>query len=331
MKTTVLTTAALLTAMTGLAIAKPIPPQPERVERVEQPQDEVNEKPKAQARQAPLELIAYLGVGTEPMPERQAAALGLKPATALRVTAVQPDTAADLAGLKAGDVLTHLDDQLLITPRQLSVLIQNHKPGDKITLKLLRDGKALSIKATLGERQQLRQFQRGLNGPIRLAEDEMIPEQLLRQMLNDQIKLQRLDGPEELPRAMREMIERMQEQQGEMRLRIEQMQRDMKLNPDIFDGMPPIGQGMRGMRSVVSINDGKHSLKLVSNGQDRELTVKDKDGKVLFDGQLPEDGQVEGLAKEVQEKVDKMLNSNRIRIEIQPAPAPQPQADGPVT
>ncbi len=53
---------------------------------------------------------------------------------------VVPDSPA-AATLKKNDVLTKLDDQLLIEQRQLSVLIRNHKDGDEVTLTYIRGGK----------------------------------------------------------------------------------------------------------------------------------------------------------------------------------------------
>jgi serine protease Do len=58
---------------------------------------------------------------------------------------------ADKAGLKSGDVVTKFDDQeVRIKTNELSSLISAKKVGDLVELQVVRDGKTLSLKATLG-------------------------------------------------------------------------------------------------------------------------------------------------------------------------------------
>lgn len=82
------------------------------------------------------------------------------------------------------------------------------------------------------------------------------------------------------------------------------------------------------MRSVVMVNDGEHILQLTADNQARHLTVKTLEGEVLYDGPLPEDGQVDGLPQAVQEKVDNLLKGNR--IEWQAPPGPQQREPAPI-
>lgn len=61
---------------------------------------------------------------------------------AILVRDVVPETAAELAGLKAGDLIIEIDGQpvpLDGTGRKFSKIISSHKAGEKVTLKLLRD------------------------------------------------------------------------------------------------------------------------------------------------------------------------------------------------
>lgn len=61
---------------------------------------------------------------------------------------------ADIAGLKAGDIITAVDGVQIDETHSLSDLIQGRSVGDMLTLTVLRDGKTLSIKVTLAERKQ---------------------------------------------------------------------------------------------------------------------------------------------------------------------------------
>jgi 2-alkenal reductase len=66
--------------------------------------------------------------------------------------AVQPGTAAAKAGLREGDIITAIDNKQLDGSTSLRQLLLLHKPGDSVTLSVLRDGKTNSVQVTLGER-----------------------------------------------------------------------------------------------------------------------------------------------------------------------------------
>jgi S1-C subfamily serine protease len=70
------------------------------------------------------------------------------------VVSVQAGSAADQAGIKEGDVITDLDGDSVGGPEDLAALIAGHQPGDKITVKLERAGKAQTIDVTLGAHDQ---------------------------------------------------------------------------------------------------------------------------------------------------------------------------------
>lgn len=57
---------------------------------------------------------------------------------------------AEKAGLKAGDIITKIDDKTIDQTTSLSALVNKHKVGDKVTLTVLRDGKETKIDVTLG-------------------------------------------------------------------------------------------------------------------------------------------------------------------------------------
>lgn len=70
---------------------------------------------------------------------------------AVFVKQVLPETGASEAGIKAGDVILSINNR----PTSNSIFFQNriidNKPGDEVTLVIAREGKELSIDATLGE------------------------------------------------------------------------------------------------------------------------------------------------------------------------------------
>lgn len=67
--------------------------------------------------------------------------------------AVTPGGPADKAGLKAGDVITKLDDTAIDSGATLISEIWTHRPGDKVTVTYTRDGKQATTEITLGQRE----------------------------------------------------------------------------------------------------------------------------------------------------------------------------------
>jgi putative serine protease PepD len=67
-----------------------------------------------------------------------------------QVQTVENGGAASDAGLRKGDVITKVDDQVIDGSESLVATIRGHRPGDKVTLTYLRDGKTHRVTATLG-------------------------------------------------------------------------------------------------------------------------------------------------------------------------------------
>lgn len=65
-------------------------------------------------------------------------------------SAVLSGSPADKAGLKAGDVITKLDDTDVNSKQSLTTLLNKHQPGDNVRLTVQRNGKTLHITVTLG-------------------------------------------------------------------------------------------------------------------------------------------------------------------------------------
>lgn len=84
---------------------------------------------------------AMLGVATE---NRES----VKGAT---VTQVTKGSAAEKMGLKAGDVITKVDDEEITEPSSLFAAVGAHEAGDKVTVTFMRDGKEQKVTGALGK------------------------------------------------------------------------------------------------------------------------------------------------------------------------------------
>lgn len=57
------------------------------------------------------------------------------------VRSVNEESAAEKAGIKEGDIITEVDNKKIETPAELSEALKDKKPGDKVSIGYLRDGK----------------------------------------------------------------------------------------------------------------------------------------------------------------------------------------------
>jgi serine peptidase DegS len=102
----------------------------------------------------------WLGVESEDLPRAAAAALGIDPPAALRISGVDPRGPAAHAGLRRDDVITHIDGRPIINAREALNRVAAMTPGSALAIRALRGGQTLDLNAMLeerppgGERQQ---------------------------------------------------------------------------------------------------------------------------------------------------------------------------------
>ena len=72
---------------------------------------------------------------------------------ALRVDKVIPESPAEEAGLRSGDVIVRVDDQPVLSRRDLAQAIRWRGAGNALTLSVVRDGQLHELSALLTERQ----------------------------------------------------------------------------------------------------------------------------------------------------------------------------------
>jgi 2-alkenal reductase len=101
----------------------------------------------------------FLGVQSRPINQAVASYYDLRDEngsllnTGVLVEAIVKGSAAEQAGLQGGDVILRVNDFILDENHPLVNVLTNFKPGDTVTLKVLRSSKSRDIKVTLGTRQ----------------------------------------------------------------------------------------------------------------------------------------------------------------------------------
>ncbi len=102
----------------------------------------------------------YLGVRIQSLNEDLADSLGIPRNKGEFVQAIEPGQAAAKAGIKPGDVVVTVDGKEVSREQTLSYLVANTAPGTRIPIELIRNGKRITVSATVGKRpseEELRQ------------------------------------------------------------------------------------------------------------------------------------------------------------------------------
>jgi serine protease Do len=94
---------------------------------------------------------SYLGIGIQEITGDRAKALGLKEEGGVEITRVSPDSPAERAGLKAGDVLLTYNGTKIDGIEQLSRLVRETPVGRDVKIELWRNGSAQTVTARIGQ------------------------------------------------------------------------------------------------------------------------------------------------------------------------------------
>ncbi|MFN4257958.1 MAG: PDZ domain-containing protein [Gemmataceae bacterium] len=86
----------------------------------------------------------YVGIALQAPPEAGV--------TGAWIAHVAPDSPAAKAGLRRGDVITHVNDKDIENPQAVIDRVAAQQPGDELTFTVMRDGQEHACKVTLGIR-----------------------------------------------------------------------------------------------------------------------------------------------------------------------------------
>ncbi len=92
-----------------------------------------------------------LGVTIQGVTRELADSFGLKKAQGALVSAVEPKSPADKAGVKTGDIILAVDGRAIENSIDLPRMIGESRPGTAVTLKVWRQGETQELRASLGE------------------------------------------------------------------------------------------------------------------------------------------------------------------------------------
>ncbi len=264
-----------LTLSAGLAQNPPpvppsqnIPPPPPRAPSTEQPP-----RPADKDRSA-----VFLGIEASRLPSALSDQLDLPAGFGLLVDYVVPGSAAEAAGVKKHDILKMLNDQILTSEEQLSVLVRSFSDGQEVTLVVLRKGQENKLTAKLQKRAPHSGHPGGRNAGAREDGASDFSE-------NDF----HFDFDEAANRDVAERIhdslERSRERAEEAAARAnEQVQRALETVRERAARSSASRLDLDDAQIMVSDSTGR--LQIHSSHGKRTLTIRDADGKKVFDGPI---------------------------------------------
>jgi serine protease Do/serine protease DegQ len=139
-------------------------------------------------RQITEQLVAHgsvkrgrLGVYVQDLTQKLAKAFGIDKEHGAVVSQVVPNSPAEKAGLKEGDVITELDGKAVTSAAQLRNDVGLMRVGKSVSLTVMRDGKTMTVDAVLEAREQQALKGGDISDALEGATFAPVPEELKQQ------------------------------------------------------------------------------------------------------------------------------------------------------
>lgn len=97
----------------------------------------------------------WLGVSIGEAPIEISARLPIEPGTGIVVDQVIAGSPAAIAGLQRGDLLARLNEQTLVTTKQLQTLVMRRKAGEQVELTYFRRGEKRKVIVVLLPKERM--------------------------------------------------------------------------------------------------------------------------------------------------------------------------------
>ena len=312
-------TLGLLAVTPLLAIEAPPDDAPPPAELPQQQADAPAEAPVAPAAQP-----AYLGVVAVAVPEMLAGHLGLADGEGVLVQALSPDGPAAKAGLAAHDIITRIDGNPVASSADLTREVGKRQPGQQARLDVIHNGKAGTLDITLGARPA------GLVAPAPQALDELnldgIPNELaerIRRMIEGNLGEMQLD----LERGVEQPVPQIEDAMRDMRKRMEDALKQPLQLPEIPAAPAPGGIQIH-QGATFRLMDDQGSVEMKSDDGGKEITVRDKNDKILWTGPWDTEQDKAAAPDEIRRRIERLdfdNNGNGLRFQFRGGGAPVPE------
>lgn len=269
--------------------------------------------------------VTWFGIYAEEVSEALSAQLGLNSGEGLVITYVAPDSPALKAGLQKNDVLVALRDQLLVHPLQLVKLIRSHKEGDTINVTFYRQGRKQTASATLVKRppttsawtmllpadaasvavwksNSAAEVRDGIHSHAKQLQEELVRHGADKQKVTLEVER----SLEEARKALQDAL-RHKGQSGAV----------IGLDPKELEALTATGVDI-GENSTVVVKKNGQTVRTIVQADEtgsyvitalpkKRLSAHDKEGNLIFDGEIETPEQQKQVPSAVWEKVKPLL------------------------
>ncbi len=262
---------------------------------------------------------AWLGVLSKPVDETLQAHLGLEEGAVLDYVA--PDSPASKLGLRQHDIILEVDGEAVGSQEDLRDAVQAHKPGDKVTLKVLSRGEKDEREVELAQRPQaVPDIPRGAPeaGGGADARFRNLPE--LPRDLGNLLP----GGGEDLQQQLEGQWKRLEKQLRDM----EENGAGLKLDFDLFRDLQKDNEKGGAFNfnfkssSSFMFKDEKGSVEMKTTDGGKEVIVKDAEGEMLFEGPWDTEQDKASAPEDIRERIESMNMGNRFRFRFDQLPEP---------
>lgn len=214
---------------------------------------------------------AFLGVVSEAVPETYAYHLGIE--KAIVVKGLMPDGPAAQAGIVTNDIITHIGNQTIQSPDELTRKVASHQPGEKLSVAIIRKGQHHNLNVTLGQRPN--DFAEA-TPPTPKAQTELdaLPKELVdrvREQLGENL------GQREL--NFNGLFPEMNDAVKQMRQHMENAMRNLEAPKITRERGIHLEQG-----ATIRLTDQEGCVEINSNNGNKQVTVRDPNQNVVWSG-----------------------------------------------
>ena len=242
---------------------------------------------------------AYLGVMAVEVDDALALHLNLDKKKSFIIKRVVKDTPASVAGLEMHDIILKVNNEEVDSSQPLASALKDFKPEDKVNLEIIRAGKVMALDVTLGESAPKLSLA-DMKDRIKL----IVPNQ----NGNPDIKIHILENMEKMKEFQKQIQESFNNRNGGLNEEIQKaLEQIANANKDLNHF-----QLNSSMSTVMSTSDGDHNVTVTIKDGNKSAVVRDSSGKIIFEGDINTDAELEAIPAEIREKIKGVQNKVQI-------------------
>ena len=233
----------------------------------------------------------------------------------MQVFQIIEDSPASMGGIKANDVITLFNDQMLISPEHLSLLVKRLKKDDEVKVTVIRKGAGKVLTVKLGA-TDFRPFIRpgGPDGGRNFRPDHG--------SMNPQ-------APhwEETMRRQQDYIQRWMKDHQVSREETKEASpsgRAAQGKPPAISIRPGFPVKVLTAEGVIKIDNEKGELVITNKEGEHEMILKDNEGNTVYEGSYDPEAGPESLPEDARKHL-KEMKLDDLKVLTPNAPAPKPE------